>query len=100
MLKNNKKSLTKQDLSKKILEQIGFSRIYSNLITNDLIFIVKQITINKGLNIKNFGKFKILNKKERSGRNPKTKKVYKIKSRKSLSFSASKYLNYKINISK
>ena len=97
MLKVKKKNITKLNLSKKILTQIGFSNIYSNTITNDLIFIIKKFVNKKNLNIKNFGTFKILKKKDRIGRNPKTKKEYKIKSRRSLTFSASKYLNNKIN---
>jgi integration host factor subunit alpha len=97
MLKVKKKNITKLNLSKKILTQIGFSSIYSNTITNDLIFIIKKFVNKKNLNIKNFGTFKILKKKDRIGRNPKTKKEYKIKSRRSLTFSASKYLNNKIN---
>ena len=42
------------------------------------------------LYLKNFGVFKILNKKERVGRNPKTKKEYIISARKTIKFKVSK----------
>jgi Bacterial nucleoid DNA-binding protein len=47
--------------------------------------------------IKNFGTFKTINKRERKGRNPKNKKIYKISERRTLSFRVSKKLNDKIN---
>ena len=49
-------------------------------------------------NLKNIGTFKILNKKERIGRNPRTKEIYKIKARKTLAFKPSTNLSRKINI--
>ena len=42
------------------------------------------------LNLKNIGSFKLLNKKKRVGRNPKTKEEHIITERKSVSFKASK----------
>ena len=91
-----KKNLTKKDISKKINLKSGLSNMYTNQITDDFIYILKNIIRNKEINIKNFGTFKIINKKERTGRNPKNKKIYKIKARKSLSFIISKNLNDKI----
>ena len=59
-----------------------------------------RYTFNKikdnDLNLKNLGSFKIINKKERVGRNPKTKEEFLIKPRKSISFTASK--NFKLDI--
>ena len=92
-----KLNLTKKDISKKISKNIGFSYSYSEKVTDDLIKIFKN-SIKKGkFNIKNFGTFNIINKKEREGRNPKNNIAYKIKARKSLSFLVSKKLNKKIN---
>ena len=51
---------------------------------------------SKEKSIKNFASFKIINKKERIGRNPKNKKIYNIDARKSLSFIPSKKLSAKI----
>ena len=44
------------------------------------------------LNLKNIGSFSLISKKERIGRNPKTKKEYVISERKSVSFKPSKSL--------
>ena len=49
------------------------------------------------LYLKNFGVFKILNKKERVGRNPKTKKEYIISARKTIKFKVSKKMELQIN---
>ena len=97
MLKIKESHLTKKDISKKINSKIGFSALYVNEITNDLILILKDLIKIKEINIKNFGTFKTINKNERVGRNPKNKKIYLITARKSLSFIASKKFNDKIN---
>ena len=97
MLKIKKTQLTKKDISKKINLEIGLSKSYANKITDNLIFILKDLIKNKEINIKNFGSFKIVKKKERIGRNPKNNKTYLIEARKSLSFKISKNLNNKIN---
>ena len=45
----------------------------------------------------NIGSFKVIQKKERTGRNPKNSKNYTISARKSLSFIASKKLTKLLN---
>ena len=97
MLKIKKTQLTKKDISKKINSKIGLSKSYTNKITDNLIFILKNLIKKDEINIKNFGTFRITNKEERIGRNPKNKKSYLIKARKSLSFKISYNLNKKIN---
>ena len=84
------KRLTKQNISKKINNILGFSNTYSLILTNDLIDILREMIKVKSLNIKNFGSFKILKKKERVGRNPKTGKNFIISARRSISFTQSK----------
>ena len=98
MIKIKVANLTKLDISKKISHKIGFPLTYINEVTEDFIVIIKDLIKSGGINIKNFGTFKVIQKKERVGRNPKTKKEFKIISQKSLSFIASKKLNHKINI--
>lgn len=88
---------TKKEISKKIHSKIGFSAQYIEEITNDLLDLLKKRIKENKLNIKNFGKFKLIFKNERIGRNPKNKKKYKINSRYSLSFIPSKKLNDKVN---
>tara|TARA_B100000242_G_C42931580_1_gene432037 strand:- start:343 stop:630 length:288 start_codon:yes stop_codon:yes gene_type:complete len=87
----------KIEISKNLNEEIGLSLNYSKKITNDLIEILID-EIKKGeLNLKNIGKFRLLQKKNRIGRNPKTKEVHLIHSRKSISFLPSKNLLNKLN---
>ena len=97
MLKIKKKNLKKKKISEIIHLKIGLSAKRVNLIVDDFIEILKYLIKKKELNIKNFGTFRLINKKERIGRNPKNKKNYIIKARKSLSFRVSKKFNNKIN---
>jgi len=96
MSKIKKISLTKKEISKKINLKTGLSNLYTNQITDDFIDILKNLIKNKEISIKNFASFKTISKNERIGRNPKNKKIYKIKARRSLSFITSKKLNDKI----
>ena len=87
----------KEDIIKELSTRTGFSSNLSKRIINDLVEILVQELKTGHLNLKNLGSFKIIQKKERMGRNPKTKKEYLISSRKSISFTTSKnivdYLN-------
>ena len=86
----NKKNLTKRDLIKKISKETGFSYNYSKKLFNDF-FEVLILNIKEGeLNLKNLGSFKLINKKARVGRNPKTNEEFTVTSRKSISFKVSK----------
>ena len=96
MHKNKVVNFSKKEISKEISNRIGFSQTYIEDLTDDLISVLKTL-IKNNLNIKNFGTFKIFQKNERIGRNPKNKVEYKIKSRKSISFIASKKMQRKIN---
>ena len=96
MEENKKISLTKKDISKKINLKTGLSNFYTKQITDDFINILKNLIRNKEISIKNFASFKTISKNERIGRNPKNKRIYKIKARKSISFITSKKLNDKI----
>ena len=85
-----KKNLTKKDISLEISKKLGLSDTYILDVTNDLIDILKKLSKKKTLKIKNFGIFKVLYKKERVGRNPKTKQEHMIPARKIISFVSSK----------
>ena len=94
-MKNN--SFDKNDFSSNLSKRKGYSKLFSKTIIENLIEIL-CLNINRGhFNLKNIGTFNIINKKERVGRNPKTKIIYKIKSRKSISFKTSKKLDKIIN---
>ena len=91
-------NLNKSNISKQISSKIGFSKLYSDKITDDLIITLKDLINKKSeTKIKNFGTFRILFKNERIGRNPKTKEKYKIRSRKSVTFSSSKKITKKLD---
>ena len=62
-----------------------------------MIDVIIDNTKNGNLNLKNLGSFKIVHKKERMGRNPKTKEAFLISSRKSISFTPSKKIINKLN---
>ena len=89
MLKGN---LTKLVLSKILSNKFGFSELYSKKLINDLIKIISHNIIAGNFNLKNVGTFKIINKKQRVGRNPKAKEEFIITARKSLIFVPSKKL--------
>ncbi len=97
MLKAEKKNFTKNDISKNISSEIGISKNYSKEIVDDLITVLKKIIKLKETNIKNFATFKIINKNQRLGRNPKTSEEFIISKRKSVKFIVSKKFKDKIN---
>ena len=87
----------KKDLIKDITFKTGLSSNVSKKIFNDLVNILIQ-NIKKGsLVLKNIGSFKIIEKKERIGRNPKTKKEFVISARKTVSFTPSKKIIENLN---
>ena len=91
------KSLTKFEIAKILSKEKGYSFSYSKKNVNDFFECIKQNIKLNNFKLKNIGTFKILNKKERIGRNPKTNEIFKIRARKSLSFNASKELTKNLN---
>ena len=93
-----KKNFTRKDLSNKIHQNLGFSKNYSSEIVDNFFetFIQEIIKTNK-IKITSFGTFKVITKKERLGRNPKTKIEAKISSRKIVKFKASNLIKNKLN---
>ena len=90
-------NLKKIDIIKDLSIKTGYSSNYSKKVINELVDTILQ-SIKKGnLNLKNIGSFKIISKKERIGRNPKTKKEYVISQRKSVSFKPSTSLLTELN---
>jgi len=90
-------SFKKEDFSKDINNRIGLSLNLSKKIIDDLILVFAENIKNNKLILKNIGRFKILSKSERIGRNPKTGEDFIIKKRKSISFIASENLIKRIN---
>ena len=78
--------------------QIGFSKkISENLLEDIFQLILASIISNKKVKIARFGTFTLKNKKQRIGRNPKTKETKIISERNVIQFKASKALKDYIN---
>ena len=98
MRNKEKKNLTKEILAENINRQFGLTKSFSEKLINSLVFhLTNTVKTDKILKIKNFGTFKILNKKERIGRNPKSKEKFVISKRNVIVFKTSKSLNNKLN---
>ena len=92
-------NLTKKDLVNIIYMQIGFSKqISENLIDEFFSSIVLNLKKEKKLKISKFGTFTIRNKKERIGRNPKTKEKKIISERDVVLYKPSKDFKEFINL--
>ena len=92
------KNFTRKDLSIKIYKNLGFSKnLSSKIVDNFFETLVSEIVKSNKIKISSFGTFSTLNKKERVGRNPKTKIEAKIFSRKVVKFKPSLILKEKLN---
>ncbi len=87
-----KNKIKKKDLVNIISSKTGLSQSFSKKVTDDLLRYININIANNNFIIKNLGTFKILKKKERLGRNPKTMKEYIISARKSVKFTPSQKL--------
>ena len=91
-------NLTKKDLINQIYMQIGFSKqISESLIDDFLSLFVENLIKEKQIKLSKFGTFTIREKKERIGRNPKTKENKIIKARKVVLFKPSKEFKEFVN---
>ena len=92
-------NLTKKDLVNQIYMQVGFSKqISENLIDEFFFLITNNLRNEKKLKISKFGTFLIREKKERIGRNPKTKEEKRISKRNVVLFKASKEFRELVNL--
>ena len=92
-----KKNITKIIIAKELSIKTGFSIVYSKQLIDDMISCMTECIKSKKLSLKNLGTFKIINKKERKGRNPKTKEQFLITARKIINFTPSKNISKKLN---
>tara|TARA_B100000029_G_scaffold388382_1_gene384544 strand:+ start:7269 stop:7520 length:252 start_codon:yes stop_codon:yes gene_type:complete len=78
--------------------KIGFSKKIAETLLEDFFSIIlENLIVNKKVKISNFGTFLLKRKKERIGRNPKTKEKKIISERNIISFKASKELKKYLN---
>ena len=94
----NTKVLTKAILVNHINESIGLSKRECKIFLETFLEMVSEsLKEKKSVKIVNFGIFKTTSKKERIGRNPKTKIEVMISSRNVVTFKSSDYLLNFIN---
>tara|TARA_Y100000590_G_scaffold151020_1_gene173520 strand:+ start:3028 stop:3321 length:294 start_codon:yes stop_codon:yes gene_type:complete len=93
-----KKNFTRKELSEKIYQNLGFSKNFSSIIIDDFFETITSELVKKNkIKISSFGTLKILNKRERRGRNPKTKDDAIISARKVVNFKPSMIFKNKLN---
>ena len=93
-----KKNFTKKNLISKINQNVGFSKnLSSKIIDNFFESLISALVISNKIKISSFGTFKVINTKERTGRNPKTKIEAKILPRKVVKFRPSSFVKKEIN---
>ena len=93
-----KKNFTRKNLIRKIYQNVGFSKNFSSkIIDNFFESLISALLISNKIKISSFGTFKVMNTKERTGRNPKTKIEAKILPRKVVKFKPSSFVKKEIN---
>ena len=91
------KNVNRKTLAKKIYQYIGFSKIISQNIVNDIFYIImSSFKENEKIKITSFGTFLKKRKNKRIGLNPKTKEKKIISERNVVTFKASKFFKDKI----
>jgi integration host factor subunit alpha len=79
--------MTKQDLIRMMMEELGYSRRDSKDFIDKTFGIIKTAILGgESARIANFGSFIVRKKGKRIGRNPKTKQEYEIKERTTVVF--------------
>ena len=92
-------TVTKETIIKSIGASTGWSRAESKKAMQKLLAIMfKALSNGEDILISGFGKFKVLHKNARLGRNPHTMEEIRLKARKVVSFKASENLRRKTNI--
>tara|TARA_B100001167_G_scaffold43294_1_gene24714 strand:+ start:108 stop:389 length:282 start_codon:yes stop_codon:yes gene_type:complete len=91
-------NITRKKLYNRIHQNLGFSKNIASQIVDDFFeLLIDELIKKKEVKISSFGTFKVIDKKERIGRNPKTKVVAKICARKIVKFKPSIKTKEKIN---
>ena len=93
-----KKNINRETLANIIYRNIGFSKVISKNIVNDIFnILVSAFKENEKVKVTSFGTFLKKRKNKRIGRNPKTKEKKIISARKVITFRASKLFKDRIN---
>jgi integration host factor subunit alpha len=89
---------TRQSLADLVYKELGISKVEASNFIDDIFDLISfELEKKNKVKIANFGAFNIREKKQRIGRNPKTKEDKVISSRTVITFKPSKILKNKIN---
>ena len=87
-------NLKKIDIIKNLSKKTGFSKNFSKKIIDDLLEILLINIKNGNFILKKIGSFKVILKKQRIGRNPKTKEEFVISKKIFEFYSLKKFFKY------
>ena len=91
-------TITRADLANSIYQELGISHAESGEIVDAAIEeVILALIAGEQVKLSSFGTFKIRRKKERIGRNPKTKQEVPISARRVVTFHSSNILTRRIN---
>ena len=92
------KTITKLDLVNHLNEKLGLNKVESKELVEAFFDEIKKSLINnEEVKLSGFGNFKILNKRERPGRNPKTGEPAIISARRVVTFKVGQKLRKKMS---
>ena len=95
---NNQNNFTREDIAESLHSDFGLTKKDCMVFVNDIIdIIIEGLKIKGYVKIHNFGSFKVIRKKSRIGRNPKTLEDVMISERNVLKFKPSKMVLDHIN---
>ena len=91
-------TLTRAELAELIYSEVGISKTEASEIVDQFFEeIITDLVDGNSVKLTSFGTFSVRHKKERIGRNPKTKEEAIIDARRVISFRASKELKRRVN---
>lgn len=91
-------TLRKADIVKSIQDELGFPKDKALDLVESVLELIKESLVNgEEVKISGFGKFYIIDKKARNGRNPQTGQHIIIEPRRIVSFRYSSRARYKLN---
>lgn len=95
---DDSKTITRAHLTDMVYREIGLSHAESaELVDSVFEHIIRALENGEQVKLSSFGTFKVREKKQRIGRNPKTKEEVPISARKVVTFHASNILTDKVN---
>ena len=89
--------MTKRDLAGRIAQKTGITQsLIQKVIDGLLNEITETLARGEGIELRNFGVFKIKNRKERTGRNPRTGETVAIPPKRVVYFKVGKILKERV----